>query len=250
MIKRDVLILLFVTSSIVIGLYLWLIKDHNISDKTTALIEESRVRKQVTVVDEEISPHNSIEKSLILPRFKLMSTDTQNIPQALLAVNQKALQWFQTGDSIIDNYVVHNINDSYVTLFDGKGTYYEIYLFEPHSEDESSDESDASNIETDLNTRGIDTNNMIPLGDGQYISYGDKDVSGDTDEMDEMAFGVEEVDTSGQTIIYRDEDVSQQVDLDDKIYDGQVDTYDSGQTITYGTKDVSQDIDHGMPPIN
>ena len=189
---------------------LWLAQGSKVRNSSVVFAETLQEQNQnnliVTINEEQVS-----EEDIEVPEFELMSTLTLNSERkALISIDKVEPKWFHVGDSIIYNYLLHDINNSFVTLFDGKDTYYEIHLSDNQVEDDYPIEN------SDINTVEIDIEKMIPLGDGQYISYGDKDVSGDTGDIEEMASSVAEVDTSGQTIVYGDEDVSKQVDIEDK----------------------------------
>lgn len=224
--------LLIVFSIFVVSL--WLVHRYGVQNNPVIIAKTPKKQSIKTIT---INEEQTLEEDISVPKFALKAVvkDTKNT-QALMSINKEESKWFQRGDNIIDNYILHDIKHSFVTLFDCKGAYYEIYLSDNPAEDDFPIENNDNNtVETDIE-------HMIPLGDGQYISYGDKDVSDDIGKIEEMAYGVEEVDTSGQTIVYGDEDVSNQVGIEDKIQDGQVDIYNSGQTIIYGAEDVSQDI--------
>lgn len=187
---------------------LWVIDKTEGSDITTSVIQVKPTIKQKTILHKEVSPSISFsdrdKEALPTPSFILQATIGK---KALITINAKPCQWFHTGDTLIGNYTLHNIDSTLVSIFDGKGAYYEISLNDAPMEEEV--------FEDDENTADQDTPNtkeMIDLGDGQYISYGNKDVSHnrgeETFDQDSQA-----VDTSDQTIIYGDKDVSQQTDI-------------------------------------
>ena len=200
-------LLLFILVAILV-FTLWFINQTEDSDITTSVIQVKPTIKQKTILYEEVSPSISFEDAdkelLPAPNFILQATTGT---KALITINTEPCQWFHTGETLIGHYTLHSIDRTLVIIFDGKGAYYEITLNDAPMEEEV--------FEDDENTVDQDTPNtkeMIDIGDGQYISYGNKDVSSnrgeETFDQDSQA-----VDTSDQTIIYGDEDVSQQTDI-------------------------------------
>ena len=165
--------------------------------------------RKVTVIDQNASLTLSYNDNLedhSIPIFILQATKGN---RALITINAKPCQWFHTEDTLIGNYTLHNIDSTLVTIFDGKGAYYEISLNDAPMEEE---------FEANENTVAQDTPNtkgMIDLGDGQYISYGNKDVSGDTGE-ETFHQASQVVDTSDQTITYGTKDVDQDIRPEDE----------------------------------
>ena len=205
MLKINLRLLLFFILVAVLVFMLWFIdqtKDLNI---TTSVIQVKPTIKQKTILHEEVFPsissENSSKKALPTPSFILQATKGN---RALITINAKPCRWFQTKDKLIGHYTLHNIDNTLVTIFDGKGAYYEISLNDAPMEEES---------ENDKNT-----------------------------EEEELDQDLQEVDTSDQTIIYADEDVSQQTNAYPEIENKQMSEKNSDQTITYGTEDISQDI--------
>lgn len=142
MTKKDMWISLFIISSIAIVLSLWLTQGHEVSDYLPAVTDtakEKNLSAQAVVTDKKLS-HNTVSKNTPQPtddliefRFALLATskDIKNNPKALISINQEESQWFFIGDKVITTYVIHDINSTYVTLFEKSGAYYEISLYEP-----------------------------------------------------------------------------------------------------------------------
>ena len=191
-----------------LGVLLWSYKIPSSLTTKTAVTQSKLLNDQQPIPDRgEISPNISFKKSgkeaLHAPSFILQATTST---KALITINSKPCQWFYIGDTLIRHYTLHSIDSTLVTIFDGKGAYYEITLNDAPMEEEVFEDDENTVAQDTPNTKG-----MINLGDGQYIFYGDRDVSGDTEEetFDQAS---QVVDTSDQTIIYGDEDVSQQVE--------------------------------------
>jgi hypothetical protein len=190
---------------------LWLNKVSDDPIVRTTVIPTKLLNNQQRIPDKkEVSPSTSSENSdkeaLPTPRFILQATIGT---KALITINREPCQWFHTGDTLIDNYTLYNIDSTLVTIFDGRGAYYEISLNDAPMEEE---------FEANENTVAQDTPNtkgMIDLGDGQYISYGNKDVSGDTGE-ETFHQASQVVDTSDQTITYGTKDVDQDIRPEDE----------------------------------
>jgi len=190
---------------------LWFIDQTEDSDITTSVVHVEPTIKQKIILHEEVSPSISFEKSdkeaLPAPRFILQATKGN---RALITINANPCQWFHTEDTLIGNYTLHSIDRTLVTIFDGKGAYYEISLNDVPMEKEVFEDDKNTADQGTPNTKG-----MIDLGDGQYISYGNKDVSGDTGE-ETFHQASQVVDTSDQTITYGTKDVDQDIRPEDE----------------------------------
>jgi len=210
MTNRSVWLLLFITSVIVLSMSLWPIKGQNILEKITIPIQEDK-QSLLTDTIQEMPLSNfftaTYDKNLKAPSFVLMATKGN---RALITINAKPCQWFHTGDTLIGHYTLYNIDNTLVTIFDGKGAYYEISLNDAPMEEEVFEDDENIVAQGIPNTKG-----MTDLEDGQYISYGDRDVSSDTGEttFDQASPAV---DTSDQTITYGTKDVSQDISPEDE----------------------------------
>lgn len=142
MIKKIRIISIFISASTLILLG-WLLMEketvsHGLSvEKKITYPNDSPTRTSLR--DEKTAPYSSPDKDtskepdIPIPAFVFMATSTndQKVTKALIAVNKASLRWFYIGDTVIGNYTVHDIDASCVTIFDGKGAYYEISLDEP-----------------------------------------------------------------------------------------------------------------------
>ncbi len=192
-------------------------QEDEVSDNPISIIEtvhEKSLSEQTVTIDKEM--HTDSPK---MPKFVLKAIwmDVQK-SQALMSVNKEESQWFQVGDKVIDNYFIHDINRSFITLIQNSSAYYEISLSDSQPQYDSSNVGNASNTESALEMMGIDVEDMISLGDGQYISYGDEDMSNITGENEDQNHTKQEINEydSEQSIIYGDEDMSIIVGEDDR----------------------------------
>ena len=193
------------------GILLWPSKPpRNLSTRTTVIPTKSSDDTTPLIKKEELSPSILFEKSdnetVPAPRFILQATEGS---RALITINSEPYQWFHTGDKIIGHYTLHSIDRTLVTIFDGKGAYYEITLDDAPLEEISKD-NETGKIQKASNQTRVNRGEPIVPEDGQRTSYDDGNISDNTGAQT-FDQATQTVDTFAQTIIYGDKDISQQL---------------------------------------